>query len=96
MLPTRTAPRPIDLNSADEVFVELYGTGIRNHSGLANVTVIVGSEAVPVTFAGAQPNFVGLDQVNIKLPRSLAGRGEVDVVLTVDGKAANPVRIHLR
>lgn len=89
-------PRPIDLNSADEVFVELYGTGLRNHSGLANVTVIVGGEVVPVTFASAQPNFVGLDQVNIKLPRSLAGRGEVDVVLTVDGKAANPVRIHLR
>lgn len=89
-------PRPIDLNSADEVFVELYGTGIRNHSGLANVIVTVGGEAILVTFASAQPNFVGLDQVNIKLPRSLSGRGEVDVVLTVEGKAANPVRIHLR
>ncbi len=88
--------RPIDLNSADEVFVEFYGTGLRNHSGLANVTATVGGESVPVTFAGAQPNFVGLDQVNIKLPRSLSGRGEVDVVLTVDGKAANPVRINLR
>ncbi len=89
-------PRPIDLNSTDEVFVELYGTGLRNHSGLANVTVNVGGEVVPVTFASAQPNFVGLDQVNIRLPRSLTGRGEVDVVLTVDGKAANPVRINLR
>ena len=88
-------PRPIDLTSADEVFVELYGTGIRNHSGLTNVSVTVGGEAVPVTFASAQPNFVGLDQVNIRLPRSLAGRGEVDVVLTVEGKAANPVRIRL-
>lgn len=89
-------PRPIDLTSADEVFVELYGTGIRNHSGLANVIVTVGGEAVPVTFASAQPNFVGLDQVNIKLPRSLTGRGEVDVMLTVDGKTANPVRINIR
>ena len=89
-------PRLIDLTSADEVFVELYGTGIRNHSGLTNVTVNVGGESVPVTFASAQPNFVGLDQVNIKLPRSLTGRGEVDVVLTVEGKAANPVRINLR
>lgn len=88
--------RPIDLNSADEVFVELYGTGIRNHSGLANVIVTVGGETAPVSFASAQPNFVGLDQVNIKLPRSLAGRGEVDVILTVDGKAANPVRINFR
>ncbi len=63
-------PRSIDLTSADEVSVELYGTGIRNHSGLANVIVNVGGEAVPVTFASAQPNSVGLDQVNIKLPRS--------------------------
>ncbi len=63
---------------------------------LANVSVTMGGEAVPVTLASAQPNFVGLDQVNIRLPRRLAGQGEVDVVLTVDGKAANQVRINLR
>ena len=33
--------------------------------------------------------YFGLDQVNVKLPKSLRGRGEVDVVLTVDGVAAN-------
>ncbi|HEX4950053.1 MAG TPA: BACON domain-containing carbohydrate-binding protein [Blastocatellia bacterium] len=88
--------RQIDLNAGDEVFLELYGTGIRNNSGLSNVTVTVGGEAVPVLYANKQPDFIGLDQVNIRIPKSFAGRGEVEVVLTVDGKAANPVKINLR
>jgi uncharacterized protein (TIGR03437 family) len=52
---------PIDLGPAtDQVFLILYGTGLRHQS-------------------------------NVRLPRSLAGRGEVDVVMMVDGKAANTV-----
>ncbi|MBL8215336.1 MAG: hypothetical protein JNK87_31745 [Bryobacterales bacterium] len=39
---------------------------------------------------------VGLDQVHIRIPASLAGRGVVTVVLTVDGKAANTVTITIR
>ncbi len=46
--------------------------------------------------AGAQGQLVGLDQTNILIPRSLIGRGPVDVVLTVDGKAANTVRINVQ
>jgi len=42
------------------------------------------------------PDFVGLGQVNIRLPRSLPGRGEVDVELTVDGKTADTVRVNVR
>ncbi|MBL8168727.1 MAG: hypothetical protein JNJ50_11265, partial [Acidobacteria bacterium] len=42
------------------------------------------------------PGFVGLDQINVPLPRSLAGRGEVDVVMTVDGVAANTIRIRIK
>jgi uncharacterized protein (TIGR03437 family) len=38
----------------------------------------------------------GLDQVNVQLPRSLAGRGDVDVVLTVDGKIAIMVRVNIK
>lgn len=88
--------RAIDLNSADEVYLELYGTGIRNNSGLSNVTVTVGGVSVPVLYASKQPEYAGLDQVNIQLPRSLAGRGEVDVIVTIDGQAANPVKVNLK
>jgi hypothetical protein len=32
----------------------------------------------------------------VRIPRSLAGRGEVNVVFTVDGKTANTVTINIR
>ena len=38
----------------------------------------------------------GLDQVNIVVPSSLAGAGEVPVVLTVDGVTANVVTIDIK
>ena len=41
--------------------------------------------------------FVGLDQINIgPLPPSLAGRGEVEIVVTADGMAANTVTVLIR
>ena len=40
--------------------------------------------------------FVGMDQLNVSLPRSLAGRGDVDVVLTVDGQVANELQVNVR
>jgi len=51
---------------------------------------------LPVPYPGAQGRFAGLDQVNMALPRSLAGIGAVEVNLTVDGRAANTVQIRFR
>lgn len=47
-------------------------------------------------FAPAQPNFAGLDQLNVRVPRSLIGRGEVDVAVRVDGRAANTARVSVK
>ena len=50
--------------------------------------------SVPVLFAGAQGTFAGEDQVNIgPLPRSLAGQGNVNLILAADGQAANVVNV---
>ncbi len=88
---------PIDLgNSADQVFLIVFGSGIRFRSSPAAVTSTIGGTDAPIFFAGAQGEFVGLDQVNLLVPQSLAGRGEVDVTLTVDGKAANTVRVVIK
>lgn len=88
---------PIDLGPAtDQVFLVLYGTGIRQRSNLNAVTCAVGGEVVTAQFAGPQGGLVGLDQVNVPLPRALAGRGEVEVVLTVDGKTANALKVQVR
>ena len=86
-------PNPINLGaSTDTTYLALFGTGIQA-AGLANVTVTVGGINAPVVYAGPQGNFPGLDQVNVVLPASLAGKGNVNVQLTASGVAANPVQI---
>ena len=88
---------PIEVsNPQEQAFLLLYGTGLRGRSSLANVHVTIGGVSCEVLYAGPQGVYVGLDQLNIKLPRSLAGRQETDVVLMVDGQAANTVRVHLK
>jgi uncharacterized protein (TIGR03437 family) len=61
-----------------------------------NITTVVGGVACETLYAGAQSSLAGLDQVNVRLPRSLVGRGEVDVIFTADGKAANVVRVKVK
>jgi uncharacterized protein (TIGR03437 family) len=90
-------PRPIDLGPpGEQVFLELYGTGLRHRSALAAVQVTIGGEPMEVLYADFAPGYVGLDQVNVRLSRSLMGRGEVDIVCTADNKAANAVKIHIK
>ena len=47
-------------------------------------------------YSGAAGHFPGLDEVTVEVPRSLAGIDEADVELTVDGRPASPVRIHIQ
>ena len=56
------------------------------------VTARIGGVSVPVDYAGPTPGFVGLDQANLRLPRTLAGRGEAEIELQADGKKANAVK----
>jgi len=88
---------PIDLGpDTDAVYLILYGTGVRFRSALSAVTASIGGANAGVLYAGGDTGFVGLDQVNVLLPRSLAGRGEVDATLTVDGKTTNTVRVNIK
>ena len=86
---------PLDLgDEGDRVFLTLFGTGIRGAGGATGVQTMIGDREVPVLFAGAQSGFAGLDQVNIgPLPRSLAGAGEINVVVTAAGTTSNTVTI---
>ena len=80
--------------STGEVVLTLYGTGWRARAGEARVTI--GGVNAPVVFSGAQAEFLGLDQINVGVPRELAGRGDVVSVITVSGREANPVRMTVR
>lgn len=88
---------PIDLGAeADQVFFIGFGSGIRGRSALSAVRAVIGNASATLNFAGPQTETPGLDQVNILLPRALAGSGDVELLLTVDGKVANPVRLTIR
>jgi len=77
---------PIDLGPAsDQVFLLLFGTGIRGRSGLSAVTATAGGQPLAVSYAGPQPDSPGLDQVNLLLPRSLIGLGQIEIALSMDG-----------
>ena len=87
------AAAPINMGSGtDQVYLVLYGTGIQA-AGTGGTTVLVNGVNAPVYYAGTQSLFPGLDQVNVLLPASLAGKGTVEVQLTAGGVAANPVAV---
>jgi uncharacterized protein (TIGR03437 family) len=89
---------PLSLGGpTDAVYLILAGTGIRGIKALTNVSAQVGGTAVPATYAAAQGQYPGLDQVNIgPLPRTLAGRGEINLYLTVDGNRSNTVTLNIQ
>lgn len=94
----RFGPLPIDLGpdqgaATDVIVLALFGTGIRYRQ---SVSVNIGGVAVPVDYAGITPGFIGLDQVNVRLSRSLIGRGEAPVNLIVDGRTANQVTVAVK
>lgn len=82
-------PVPLPVPAA----LSLYATGLRQGS---RTTATVGGVPVPVLYAGPQPTFPGLDQINLALPGELRGRGEVEILLTVDGVPANRTTITIR
>lgn len=88
---------PIDVsNTNEQVYVLFFGTGFSNVRQLSDVTLRIGGQNAEVSYAGPQGGLAGLDQLNVRLTNSLAGRGEVDVALTAAGRAANVVRINVK
>ncbi len=90
-------PREIDLGpEGEQVFLILFGTGFRNRTSQDAVNCRIGGEGSEILFAAAQGGLVGLDQANLRVPRTLAGRGVVDLVFTADGRTANTVQIRVK
>jgi uncharacterized protein (TIGR03437 family) len=83
---------PIDRSSpGDELYLVLYATGIRNHS--MPVMVAVNGQLLASLYAGMQPAYPGLDQVNVLLPASVQEVGTAKIELTTDGIVSNTVTL---
>jgi uncharacterized protein (TIGR03437 family) len=90
------SPVPIALSADAQVYVSLYGTGIRGAGGASKVACTVHGVSVPVQYAGPQLVFLGLDQVNVALPLSLKGSGQSEVILTAGGHTSNTVLLNIQ
>ncbi len=90
------AAQPISMGSStDKVYLTLFGSGMAG-ADPSTVTVTVGGVSAPVTYFGPQGAYPGLDQVNVLLPASLAGKGNVTIQLTAGGVAANPAEVTIQ
>jgi uncharacterized protein (TIGR03437 family) len=95
MAQNRAVPVPIDFGpETDRVFLLLFGTGLRHHSG--TVSAQLGGQAAEILYAGAQTEYVGLDQINLRLSRALIGSGTVPLTLTVDGRNTNSLTLQFK
>ena len=93
----KIVPLPIDLGpDSEQVYLALFGTGLRARSSEANVKVTIAGLDATVTYAGDQRQLIGLDQINVRLPRTLAGRGLAEVKTIIDEQNANPVQVVIR
>ncbi len=86
---------PIDPEGeGEQVYLIMYGTGLRRAGSEGRVRVTIGGVAAEVIYAGAQGGYAGLDQINVRLPRGLSS-GEWEVLASVDGKVSNGVRVRV-
>lgn len=85
---------PIDLgDESDLVFLVLFGTGLGKNP---QVSVKIGELNLTPAYAGPQGTFTGLDQYNLLLPRSLAGKGKVGVIVTADSRTSNQANVSIK
>ena len=91
---------PVQVNAGtaqQPTYLAIFGTGWRHRTSQSNVVVTVGGASAQVLYADLQPDFAGLDQLNLVIPPQLAGTGgPVEIVITVDGIEANRTTITIQ
>ncbi len=75
------APTPIPATANDPLYVTAF-----------TPTVTIGGVAAAVEFSGLTPGFVGLWQINVRIPAN-APTGEVPLVISVDGRTGNQTTV---
>ena len=106
----RLVPAPIVRRAGEQLYLILYGSGLRyapNTDGNAangvaeNVEVTIGGIAAEVIYAGAAPGYVGLEQINLRIPDNALANPNTPVAVKARDvlnnlKQANPVTISLQ
>ncbi len=92
--PLTGAPIPVGPSNRPTI-VELQGSGWRQATGVNAVNVRLNGIPCQVISARPSPIFPGLDLVVFQIPSHLAGRGVMDVTVSVAGRESNYARINL-
>jgi uncharacterized protein (TIGR03437 family) len=106
----KLAPAPIVRRAGEQLYLILFGSGLRyapntdgdSANGVAeSVQVTIGGINAQVIYAGIAPGFVGLDQINVRIPDSAPSNPNTLVVVKAKDvldnlKEANPVTISLQ
>lgn len=79
---------PVGIDPLD--YLVLFGTGFRGAS-ITTIEITIGGINAPVLYSGAQGGFAGLDQINTQIPPGI--KGLVDLVVSINGKQGNPVKL---
>lgn len=72
--------------------ITLFATGLRRAE---NLFVKIAGRELPVESVIPSPDLPGLDEVRVKLTRSLAGAGVVPISITADGLRSNEASVEL-
>lgn len=106
----RLVPATIVRRAGEQLYLILYGSGLRyapntdgnTANGVAeNVFVTVGGITAEVIYAGAAPGYVGLEQINLRIPDNVLANPNTPVVVKARDvlnnlKQANTVAISLQ
>ncbi len=82
--------------ATDQLFLILYGTGVRGRMSLAATSALIGGLNSEVLFASAQGGFVGLDQINLRVLRTVTKDSDLNVTFTADTVQSNPVTVRFK
>jgi uncharacterized protein (TIGR03437 family) len=106
----RVVPEPIARRAGEQLFLILYGSGLRCSvdtdsnpgNGVAeNVQAVIGGVNAQTVFAGVAPGFAGLEQLNIRIPDNAPANPNTEVVVRAldllnNLKQANTLTISLQ
>ncbi len=79
--------------NGDNLYLVLFGTGFDNVSPRDTVEIMFNGQITFPSYIGPQSSFEGLDQINVPLPPSLAGEGQVSIQVMINGLFSNVVTV---
>lgn len=84
----------IDLGAeTDQVVLQLAATGVRQITDPVALAVRIGEELAEVAAVEPSTTAGGVELITVRLPRTLIGRGELDVTLNAGGKTSNALKV---